>query len=160
MGAVLNMRPELFHAALAGVPFVDCLTTMLDETIPLTASEWRLLWGWGCWEWGCWGCWGWGCRGWDQWGWEGGFMQVRGWLDVQCPQRPTPTPHQQPAVEWEEWGNPQQPEYYEYMKSYSPVDNVSAQRCVCMCMCVRMCVCMCVCMCLWFLMCRFKFSFS
>ncbi len=39
MGSVLNMRPDLFHAALAGVPFVDCLTTMLDETIPLTTSE-------------------------------------------------------------------------------------------------------------------------
>ncbi|GBF88888.1 oligopeptidase B [Raphidocelis subcapitata] len=55
MGAVLNMRPDLFHAALAGVPFVDCLTTMLDETIPLT------------------------------------------------------------TIEWEEWGNPSQPEYYDYM---------------------------------------------
>ncbi|KAI8471644.1 MAG: prolyl oligopeptidase [Monoraphidium minutum] len=68
MGAVLNMRPDIFHAALAGVPFVDCLTTMLDETIPLT------------------------------------------------------------TIEWEEWGNPREPEYYDYMKSYSPVDNVKPQR--------------------------------
>ncbi|PRW44843.1 prolyl endopeptidase-like isoform A [Chlorella sorokiniana] len=64
MGAVVNMRPDLFHAAILGVPFVDCLTTMLDETIPLT------------------------------------------------------------VIEWEEWGNPAEKEYYDYMKSYSPVDNV------------------------------------
>ncbi|PSC70317.1 Protease 2 [Micractinium conductrix] len=64
MGAVLNMRPDLFNAAILGVPFVDCLTTMLDESIPLT------------------------------------------------------------VIEWEEWGNPAQKEFYEYMKSYSPVDNI------------------------------------
>eukprot|EP00879_Flechtneria_rotunda_P024561 GHRR01026042.1.p1 GENE.GHRR01026042.1~~GHRR01026042.1.p1 ORF type:complete len:110 (-),score=22.50 GHRR01026042.1:1007-1336(-) len=67
MGAVTNMRPDLFNAVLMGVAFVDCLTTMLDNTIPLT------------------------------------------------------------EIEWEEWGNPQKPEFYEYMKSYSPVDNVQAQ---------------------------------
>ncbi|WIA19863.1 hypothetical protein OEZ85_005766 [Tetradesmus obliquus] len=67
MGAVTNMRPDLFNSVLMGVPFVDVLTTMLDETIPLT------------------------------------------------------------TIEWEEWGNPQQPDFYEYMKSYSPVDNVKAQ---------------------------------
>ena len=39
MGAVLNMRPDLFHAALVGVPFVDVMNTMLDETIPLTVPE-------------------------------------------------------------------------------------------------------------------------
>src|SRR5437667_9360817 len=39
MGAVLNMRPDLFHAALVGVPFVDVMNTMLDESIPLTVSE-------------------------------------------------------------------------------------------------------------------------
>ena len=39
MGAVLNMRPDLFCAALMGVPFVDVLTTMLDDTIPLTTIE-------------------------------------------------------------------------------------------------------------------------
>ncbi|GIL43661.1 hypothetical protein Vafri_1337 [Volvox africanus] len=44
MGAVLNMRPDLFHAAIIGVGFVDCLTTMLDETIPLTVIE-REEWG-------------------------------------------------------------------------------------------------------------------
>lgn len=41
MGAVLNMRPDLFHAAIIGVGFVDALTTMLDETIPLTVIEWE-----------------------------------------------------------------------------------------------------------------------
>ncbi|KAL6187283.1 hypothetical protein ACLB2K_038683 [Fragaria x ananassa] len=41
IGAVLNMRPDLFKAAVAGVPFVDVLTTMLDPTIPLTTSEWE-----------------------------------------------------------------------------------------------------------------------
>ncbi|KAL6192299.1 hypothetical protein ACLB2K_033390 [Fragaria x ananassa] len=67
IGAVLNMRPDLFKAAVAGVPFVDVLTTMLDPTIPLTTSE------------------------------------------------------------WEEWGDPRREEFYYYMKSYSPVDNVKAQ---------------------------------
>ncbi|OMO62317.1 hypothetical protein COLO4_33142 [Corchorus olitorius] len=67
IGAVLNMRPDLFKAAVAGVPFVDVLTTMLDPTIPLTTSE------------------------------------------------------------WEEWGDPRKEEFYFYMKSYSPFDNVKAQ---------------------------------
>ena len=40
MVAVLNMRPDLFHGLIADVPFVDVITTMLDESIPLTASEW------------------------------------------------------------------------------------------------------------------------
>ena len=48
IGAVLNMRPDLFKAAVAEVPFVDVLTTMLDPSIPLTTSEWEvyffLLW--------------------------------------------------------------------------------------------------------------------
>ncbi len=39
MGAVLNMRPDLFHAALVGVPFVDVINTMLDESLPLTVPE-------------------------------------------------------------------------------------------------------------------------
>jgi oligopeptidase B len=39
MGAVLNMRPDLFHAALVGVPFVDVMNTMLDESVPLTVTE-------------------------------------------------------------------------------------------------------------------------
>lgn len=43
IGAVLNMRPDLFKAAFAGVPFVDVLTTMLDPTIPLTTSEWEVF---------------------------------------------------------------------------------------------------------------------
>uniref|UniRef100_A0A0D6R1E0 Prolyl endopeptidase n=1 Tax=Araucaria cunninghamii TaxID=56994 RepID=A0A0D6R1E0_ARACU len=67
IGAVLNMRPDLFKAAVAGVPFVDVVTTMLDPSIPLTTSE------------------------------------------------------------WEEWGDPRKEEFYFYMKSYSPVDNVCAQ---------------------------------
>eukprot|EP00268_Persea_americana_P062151 TRINITY_DN7943_c0_g1_i1.p1 TRINITY_DN7943_c0_g1~~TRINITY_DN7943_c0_g1_i1.p1 ORF type:complete len:754 (+),score=151.46 TRINITY_DN7943_c0_g1_i1:206-2467(+) len=67
MGAALNMRPDLFKAGVAGVPFVDVVTTMLDPTIPLTTSE------------------------------------------------------------WEEWGDPRKEEFYFYMKSYSPVDNVKPQ---------------------------------
>lgn len=67
MGVAINQRPELFHGVIARVPFVDVVTTMLDESIPLTTGE------------------------------------------------------------FEEWGNPQDPQYYEYMKSYSPYDNVTAQ---------------------------------
>ncbi len=65
MGAVLNARPELFHAAIAKVPFVDTLNTMLDPTLPLTMSE------------------------------------------------------------YEEWGNPEEKQYYDYIRSYSPYDNVA-----------------------------------
>ena len=64
IGAVVNMRPELFKGAIANVPFVDVVTTMLDDTIPLTTSE------------------------------------------------------------YDEWGNPNDKPYYEYMLSYSPYDNV------------------------------------
>ena len=67
MGVAVNQRPELFHGVVAQVPFVDVLTTMLDESIPLTTGE------------------------------------------------------------FEEWGNPQDEEYYRYMKSYSPYDGVQAQ---------------------------------
>ena len=67
IGATINMRPELFHAAVAQVPFVDVVTTMLDESIPLTANE------------------------------------------------------------WEEWGNPADKTYFDYMRSYSPYDNVTEQ---------------------------------
>jgi oligopeptidase B len=65
LGAVLNLRPELFHAAIAKVPFVDTLNTMLDPTLPLTIAE------------------------------------------------------------YEEWGNPDQEEFYRYIRSYSPYDNVA-----------------------------------
>ncbi|HEX4868902.1 MAG TPA: S9 family peptidase [Acidimicrobiales bacterium] len=41
MGAVTNLRPDLFRAVVAEVPFVDCLTTILDETLPLTVTEWE-----------------------------------------------------------------------------------------------------------------------
>jgi oligopeptidase B len=41
MGAVTNLRPDLFGAVVAEVPFVDCLTTILDETLPLTVTEWE-----------------------------------------------------------------------------------------------------------------------
>ena len=41
MGAVINMRPELFRACVAHVPFVDCLATMLDDTLPLTPPEFK-----------------------------------------------------------------------------------------------------------------------
>lgn len=67
VGAVTNMRPDLFRGIIAQVPFVDVVTTMLDETIPLTTSE------------------------------------------------------------YDEWGNPNNKEYYFYMKSYSPYDQVKAQ---------------------------------
>ena len=40
MGAIANLRPELFHAIVAEVPFVDCLTTILDRSLPLTVTEW------------------------------------------------------------------------------------------------------------------------
>ena len=64
MGAVINMRPDLFHGVVAQVPFVDVLTTMLDESIPLTTGE------------------------------------------------------------YDEWGNPNEPRAYEYIRSYSPYDNM------------------------------------
>ena len=67
MGAVLNMKPELWNGVVAAVPFVDVVSTMLDETIPLTTFE------------------------------------------------------------FDEWGNPKEKEYYDYMKSYSPYDNVEAK---------------------------------
>lgn len=67
IGAVINLEPTLFHGVIADVPFVDVVTTMLDETIPLTTSE------------------------------------------------------------YDEWGNPNQKEYYDYMLSYSPYDNVEAK---------------------------------
>ena len=68
IGAVLNMRPDLFACAIAQVPFVDALTTMLDESLPLTVNE------------------------------------------------------------YDEWGDPRQPEYYRYIKTYSPYDNVHEAR--------------------------------
>lgn len=43
IGFVVNMRPDLFKVAVAGVPFVDLVTTMLDPTIPLTTSEWEVI---------------------------------------------------------------------------------------------------------------------
>jgi oligopeptidase B len=67
MGAVVNMSPQLYKGVLAGVPFVDVVTTMLDESIPLTTGE------------------------------------------------------------YDEWGNPSKKEYYDYMLSYSPYDNVKKQ---------------------------------
>jgi oligopeptidase B len=67
MGAVTNLRPDLFAVVIAMVPFVDALNTELDATLPLTVGE------------------------------------------------------------WEEWGNPNQKEYYDYIKSYSPYDNVAAK---------------------------------
>ena len=60
----MNMAPDLYNGVIAAVPFVDVVTTMLDDTIPLTSGE------------------------------------------------------------WDEWGNPNDKEYYEYIKSYSPYDNL------------------------------------
>jgi len=65
MGAVVNLRPDLFKGVIAAVPYVDVMTTMLDASIPLTTSE------------------------------------------------------------YDEWGNPNVKEYYDYMLSYSPYDNVA-----------------------------------
>lgn len=67
MGAIINLQPELYKGVIAAVPFVDVVTTMLDEDIPLTTSE------------------------------------------------------------YDEWGNPNEKEYYEYMLSYSPYDQVEAK---------------------------------
>lgn len=67
MGVVANLAPHLYKGIIASVPFVDVVTTMLDETIPLTTGE------------------------------------------------------------YDEWGNPNNPVYYHYMKTYSPYDNVTAQ---------------------------------
>ncbi len=66
MGAVTVMAPELFKVVVAGVPFVDIVSTMLDESIPLTVAE------------------------------------------------------------FEEWGNPKEKKYYDYMLSHSPYDNTKA----------------------------------
>ncbi|HZJ35393.1 MAG TPA: S9 family peptidase [Gillisia sp.] len=67
MGVVVNMAPELYKGVIAAVPFVDIVTTMMDESIPLTTGE------------------------------------------------------------YDEWGNPNNTEYFDYMMSYSPYDNVKAQ---------------------------------
>ena len=67
MGVVINLAPELYNGVVADVPFVDVVTTMLDDTIPLTTSE------------------------------------------------------------YDEWGNPNDKTFYEYMLSYSPYDQVKAQ---------------------------------
>jgi oligopeptidase B len=67
MGVVTNLRPELFRAVVAEVPFVDVVNTMLDASLPLT------------------------------------------------------------VIEYDEWGNPNDPSYYEYIRSYSPYDNVTSK---------------------------------
>ena len=67
IGACVNMRPDLFHAAVAEVPFVDVLNTMLDESLPLT------------------------------------------------------------PLEFKEWGNPKEQQYYDYIKSYCPYSNIKKQ---------------------------------
>src|SRR5262249_39604323 len=68
MGAVTNMRPDLFAVVVAMVPFVDALNTMLDASLPLTVGE------------------------------------------------------------YEEWGNPNDKQYYDYIKSYAPYENVAAAK--------------------------------
>jgi oligopeptidase B len=67
MGAVVNMRPDLFHAVVSKVPFVDVINTMMDASIPLTVPE------------------------------------------------------------YQEWGNPNKPDEYEYMRSYCPYSNLEAK---------------------------------
>lgn len=67
MGAIVNMNPELYNGIIAGVPFVDVISTMIDDSIPLTTGE------------------------------------------------------------YDEWGNPNDKEYYDYIKSYSPYDQVKKQ---------------------------------
>ena len=67
MGVVVNMNPELYNGVIAAVPFVDVITTMLDDTIPLTTSE------------------------------------------------------------YDEWGNPNEKDFYDYMLTYSPYDHVKKQ---------------------------------
>ena len=67
MGVITNLRPDLYKGIVAQVPFVDVITTMLDDTIPLTTGE------------------------------------------------------------YDEWGNPHEKKFYDYIKSYSPYDNVSKQ---------------------------------
>ncbi len=67
MGAVINMKPELWNGVIASVPFVDVISTMLDESIPLTTGE------------------------------------------------------------FDEWGNPKDKTYYDYIKTYSPYDNIEAK---------------------------------
>jgi len=67
VGATINLKPELFKAAIAHVPFVDVLNTMMDDTLPLT------------------------------------------------------------PLEYDEWGNPADLEFYRYIRSYSPYDNVEAK---------------------------------
>ena len=68
MGAIVNMNPELYNGIIAAVPFVDVISTMLDDSIPLTTGE------------------------------------------------------------YDEWGNPNNKEFYDYIKSYSPYDQVSAKK--------------------------------
>ena len=67
MGTIINLRPDLWNGVIAAVPFVDVVTTMLDESIPLTTGE------------------------------------------------------------FDEWGNPKNEEYYHYIKSYSPYDNIESK---------------------------------
>ncbi|MDP4988801.1 MAG: prolyl oligopeptidase family serine peptidase, partial [Polaribacter sp.] len=68
MGAIVNMNPELYHGIISAVPFVDVVSTMIDDSIPLTTGE------------------------------------------------------------YDEWGNPNDKKYYEYIKSYSPYDHVSSKK--------------------------------
>ena len=67
MGAIINMRPDLWNGVVSAVPFVDVISTMLDESIPLTTGE------------------------------------------------------------FDEWGNPKEQIYYDYIKTYSPYDNIEAK---------------------------------
>jgi oligopeptidase B len=99
-----RVAPELFHGVIAQVPFVDVVTTMLDETIPLTTGEFEA-----------------GRQ-------RNGLIQHRGYhVDERHLGYHAVEQLWTLVNGFEEWGNPQDETYYHYMKSYSPYDGVKAQ---------------------------------
>ena len=107
VGAVVNMAPRLFRAALAAVPFVDTMVSMCDPSIPLTTEEWE--------EWGA------------RYLWSPNAVEREatfGWsrARVQLPRRTTDA--DAPRVLRSPAGNPNEAAFYDYMLSYSPMHNV------------------------------------